>query len=86
MIDSIDYISNLKLLYVNDYINSILKKVDQKSITNGKYRFIITLFFYNKELNISRKQAIDLIYNIAQNDEKIHELIRKKGGQNNGQL
>ena len=78
--------SNLKLLYINEYIDSILKRNSISDIKNGKYSLVISLYYYYEELNISQKQAYDLIYHIAKGDEKMQEMIRKRGGIKNEQL
>lgn len=71
-------VSNLKLLYVDDYIKNILSKNSIYDLANNKYALVITLYYYSEELNISHKKAIDLIYHIARGDENIQRILQRK--------
>lgn len=76
-----EYISNIKQIYVKEYIDNIIKKTNINNITNGKHIYLISLYYYSNELNMSQKQAIDIVYHIARCDEMMQQLIKNRGNQ-----
>lgn len=71
-------ISNLKLLYVDEYIQSILNKNSIYDLQNNKYALVVTLYYYSEQFGFSKKKAIDLIYSIARYDEIIKKAFQRK--------
>ena len=71
-------ISNLKLLFVDEYIQTILNKNSIHDLQNNKYALVITLYYYSEQFGFSKKKTIDLIYSIARYDEIIKKAFQRK--------
>ena len=76
--NSEERISNLKLLYVDEYIQSILNKNSIYDLQNNKYALVVTLYYYSEQFGFSKKKVIDLIYSIARYDEIIKKAFQRK--------
>ena len=56
------WVSNLKVLYVYEYIRAIESKNRVEDITNNKYSFVVSLFYNYEALGYTFKEVINLIY------------------------